>query len=121
MDATYREALEAAPEPRAVLLGPAPCKTCGAWVEWAGVAWLALGEQEPHRCEPFLVNGLYKLQGGAATPRPQLVARSMIRTAELHPVEPAWVQRSEKAVWLAVSFLAALLLLAALLGRQGPA
>lgn len=51
---SYSAALEAAGEPHRVLLGPAPCQGCGAWVEWAGVEWLALGSQERHSCAPFL-------------------------------------------------------------------
>ena len=53
MDITYAEALEAAPEPHLVILGPAPCQGCGAWVEWAGVEWLGVGSRQRHECEPF--------------------------------------------------------------------
>lgn len=39
-----------------VVLGPAPCKRCGAWVEWLGVGpWVALESHEPHDCGPYLV------------------------------------------------------------------
>jgi hypothetical protein len=59
IDPTYLEALEATEPPHRVLLGPVPCKRCGAWVEYAGVELLALGTVEPHECEPYLpVRGL---------------------------------------------------------------
>jgi hypothetical protein len=53
LDLSYTEALERSPEPHVVLLGPVPCQGCGAWVEWAGVEWLAVATREAHRCEPF--------------------------------------------------------------------
>ena len=37
------------------VLGPAPCTTCGAWVEWLGAGpWVALGTATPHDCGPYL-------------------------------------------------------------------
>lgn len=53
------DAMTAASEayvPRAaVVLGPAPCRTCRAWIEWLGVGpWVALGTDEVHECEPYL-------------------------------------------------------------------
>ena len=54
IDDSYAAALERAPERHEVLLGPVACKTCSAWVEWAGVGWLALGTTEPHDCAPFM-------------------------------------------------------------------
>lgn len=53
-DMSYLEALEAAPVPHEVIVGPVPCATCRAWVEWAGVEWLAVGTSEAHECEPYL-------------------------------------------------------------------
>lgn len=54
-DLSYLQAVDAAePEPHVVILGPVPCATCGAWVEWAGIEWLALGTHQPHECEPYL-------------------------------------------------------------------
>lgn len=42
-------------EPRRVVLGPAPCHACGAWIEWLGIgSWVSLGTDEPHGCEAFL-------------------------------------------------------------------
>lgn len=52
-DLSYAEATGAEPAP-VVLLGPVPCKGCGAWVEWAGVEWLALRTTERHSCLPYL-------------------------------------------------------------------
>lgn len=38
-----------------VVLGPAPCSTCGAWVEWLGVGpWVSIESHEPHECEVYL-------------------------------------------------------------------
>lgn len=38
-----------------VVLGPAPCTSCGAWVEWLGVGpWVAIESHEPHDCGPYL-------------------------------------------------------------------
>lgn len=54
IDRTYTEALAAMEPPRVVILGPAPCQRCGAWVEWAGVDWLALDSDEVHDCAPYL-------------------------------------------------------------------
>lgn len=51
-DLSYDEALAAAPLAHRVLLGPVPCAGCRASVEWAGVAWLAAGTLEPHKCPP---------------------------------------------------------------------
>lgn len=48
IDATYAEALRAAPEPHVVLLGPVPCSGCHEPVEWAGVDWLNAGTLRRH-------------------------------------------------------------------------
>jgi hypothetical protein len=85
MDMTYREALEQLAEPREVLLGPAPCQRCGAWVEWAGVRWLALGTDEAHECTPYLHPG----------EEPEVVA-SWVRPPvppyqQAHQPAPAWL------------------------------
>lgn len=53
-DKSYVAALEAAPEPHRVVLGPAPCQRCGAWVDWAGVVWTNAGTKGTHECAPFL-------------------------------------------------------------------
>lgn len=92
-DLTYTAAREAAGERGAIRLGPAPCMRCGAWVEWAGVAWLALGTDEPHECWPYL---------GGGVPEPEIVAEWTRPTTGLpayrgaHPMPPelpAWVLR----------------------------
>jgi hypothetical protein len=57
MTDTYLQALLDSSEPHEVLLGPSPCCQCGAWVEWAGTDWLALGTRERHTCSPFMVAG----------------------------------------------------------------
>lgn len=54
IDDSYAAALERAPVRDVVLIGPVQCKGCGAWVEWAGVDWLALGTTERHDCSPYL-------------------------------------------------------------------
>lgn len=52
--AAMDEAAEAATVDR-VVLGPAPCSTCGAWIEWLGVGpWVALGTTEAHDCSAYL-------------------------------------------------------------------
>jgi len=54
IDDSYTAALERSGPRHEVILGPLPCKGCGAWVEWAGVDWLAVATQERHECAPFL-------------------------------------------------------------------
>jgi hypothetical protein len=48
LDVSYSEALAAADEPHAVLLGPVPCQDCGMAVEWAGLDWLNAGSRRRH-------------------------------------------------------------------------
>jgi hypothetical protein len=52
IDPTYTAALEAAL--RRPVLGPVPCHTCGAWVEYVQGAWVALTTDELHDCGPFI-------------------------------------------------------------------
>lgn len=107
-DLSYDEALERAEPPHEVLLGPVPCGRCGAMVEWAGVQWLAIATTEPHDCWPYL----------RATSRPPMAHRVVPPPrsygAQAQPVVPAWMERSEPALWLAVGVLVVLAILAAL-------
>jgi hypothetical protein len=68
LDLSYTEALERAPEPHIVLLGPVACQGCGAAVEWAGIAWLAVGTLEAHRCAPFLAGQRWRDQAHPLEP-----------------------------------------------------
>src|SRR6185369_5944642 len=70
IDDSYAAALERAGEPHLVLLGPVPCKTCGAWVEWAGTDWLAVATLERHECGAFLQPYLRQAFAGLALVRP---------------------------------------------------
>jgi hypothetical protein len=79
IDPTYLEALEATEPPHRVLLGPVPCKRCGAWVEYAGVELLALGTAQPHDCEPFL-----SLAGLHYGERPAAEVMSLLWSGRLH-------------------------------------
>lgn len=102
-DLTYREALGAA-APSRVVLGPAPCITCGAWVEWAGVAWLNAGTDGEHDCTPFLedvVRSVVVAEWTRPTRRPYLMA---------HPA-PTLTPR-----WLQVALALAVLTIAAAVG-----
>lgn len=78
---------EGEPEHR-VLLGPVPCRGCGAWVEWAGVDWLAIGSTERHECAPYLRGGERVLR-----PDPEQYLRIRARSGDgqmrrLERVEP---------------------------------
>lgn len=75
LDRTYDEALRAAAPPRVVILGPAPCQRCGAWVEWCGVEWLALLSDEPHDCGPYLEAQLRTAADLSAWQMPTAMAR----------------------------------------------
>jgi hypothetical protein len=104
-DLTYDEAIEAAPTPHLVLLGPVPCRACGAWVEWAGAGWLALGTQERHDCAPYLAG---RIAG-------RIVPRSMVsdQAHQLTQAEatPEWLP-GQQALAIGVGVLLVLLILA---------
>ena len=110
---------------REALMGPAPCQACGAWVEWNGISWVALGTGDKfHDCEPYLEGAR---QGSTAMDKAAergLVVRALPRydASDLGPrrilrpaayTEPAWLE----AVGFTVKALALLLgvLLVALL------
>lgn len=104
-DLTYHEAIASAPEPHEVLLGPVPCSRCGAWVEWAGLEWLALGTTERHDCWPYL-----RAQPGIRRVEP----RGMLDQAHrLEVAVPARMAGSELAVLLAVAVLLVVAMVAA--------
>lgn len=91
-DLTYAAALEqAAARPRA-LMGPAPCQGCGAWVEWAGAAWINAGTEagEPHSCAPF----------SAERPIVEIVAEWTRPTTGLAPVRMAHPEPAPLPGWV---------------------
>lgn len=145
-DMSYADAIERANPPRHVILGPAPCHRCGAWVEWAGVEWLALGTDEPHDCAPFLEGQglcIHGRQGPHSTtgmlpygdghcsgpgswwPAMEVVSdwvrpTTGLRQAHLEPVpwaEPRWMRTLGAAILWVAFFLAAAFAVA-LVARQ---
>lgn len=115
MDQSYVEALEAAAEPHRVLLGPAPCHWCGAWVEWAGVRWMNAGTRGSHECAPFLTVPS-EPEVVAAWSRPAAPSYAVMQAYPLRPVEPAWAQ-ALGAVLLVVAVILAALFVGALAAR----
>lgn len=141
-DMSYADALERAAE-RQVILGPAPCHRCGAWVEYAGVEWLALGTDEPHDCRPYLEGqglcihgkrGPHSTTGmlpygdghcsgpGSWWPEMEVVSDWVRPTTGLHraeplEVEPRWM-RTLGAGILWVAFFLALAFIVVLLARH---
>lgn len=113
IDRSYTEALEAARGH--VSLGPAPCHTCGAWVEYAGGAWVALASDQLHECEPFLQAEPAAIRVASSSPSSvweglagPLPALARYQAHELPEPEPAWVEQS----WRPVAALATLLVVA---------
>lgn len=72
-DLDYATALERAEPPHVVLIGPAPCQGCGAWVEWAGVDWLNRGTGGRHECAPHIA-GRSQLAGRLSRDQAHVVA-----------------------------------------------
>ena len=115
MDDTYVEALEGGPEPHRVLLGPAPCYWCGAWVEWAGLGWLNAGTRGSHECAPFLtVPDEPEIVAEWTRPAPPRYA--VMQAYPMRPVEPAWA-RALGLVLLVLALILAALFLGALAAR----
>lgn len=92
-DLTYRQALGASAG-EVPILGPAPCQGCGAWVDWAGAAWVNAGTDARHACGPFLTERQPELVASWTRPSP-----APYRMA--HPMRPAWQRRLEAAGWAA--------------------
>lgn len=88
LDRTYDEALRAAPPPRLVILGPATCRTCGAWVEWCGVEWLGLLSDEDHECKPYLAAQQAQRASTAAWQAPGAMGRKVAEWRELGRAHP---------------------------------
>lgn len=100
-----------------VLLGPVACHSCGAWVEWAGVMWLALATDEAHDCQPFLDGALI---GRLA--RSELVLAQPVPTltwAEPPWTEPTWLTLLTKALTVAAVGLGIVFVIVVLAHRTG--
>lgn len=128
IDPTYAEALEAAL--RRPTLGPVPCHTCGAWVEYLRGAWVAPTTDELHDCRPFLEARADSHSLGLSEPGRLALMRSLLEApprlrrpprwrrqmAHLQYREPRWVSSSARWVYLA-AFVLGLLLALEVLGR----
>lgn len=103
-DLTYTQALERAGEQHTIVLGPAACHTCGAWVEWAGVEWLALGTTERHDCTPYLAYADAVLAAVMAAPA-RVRPRSAAAGADPGALEPDSLGRDVAVVLVAIAVI----------------
>jgi hypothetical protein len=89
VERSYVDALEEAPEPHRVIFGPAPCRRCGAWVEWAGAQVLNAGTRGTHECAPFLYVG-DEVEVVAEWTRPAPPRYAVMQAHPVQPVLPSW-------------------------------
>lgn len=99
-DLTYVQALEEYPEPHRPLLGPVPCRSCSAWLEWAGVEWLNAGTLGRHQCAVFEGQDVESEELVAEWTRPT----TGLRVRQAHPAsEDDWARLlGQGIVWTAL-------------------
>lgn len=112
IDDSYAAALERAGAPHTVLLGPLPCQTCGAWVEWAGTDWLAVATTERHECGAFLQPYLQQAFAGLARVRPSTGLMQAHRLIDYPPIVTTPAERRTLQVMIVLLGVALIALIA---------